>query len=91
MDAKAKDKLIMAIVVMLVVAQMVAMAVCVYLANTGAITQEAFLMASSATSSAMFVVIIVYALYIYKNRPSESTEEYQRFAERQEKGPKDKE
>jgi len=89
MDAKKKDTIITAIVVAIVIAQMAAIAISVYLSNTGAISQETLLIFSSMISSGMFVVIIIYALYINKARPNEAFEEYRQSVEGKDKDGKE--
>ena len=89
MDAKKKDKLITAIVVAITIGLMIAIALAVYLTNTGAISQDALLIFSSLMSSGMFLVVIIYALYINKSRPSQEYEEYRKFVEEQDKRDKE--
>ena len=85
MDTKKKYKLITATVVIITVALMAAIVLAIYLTNTGAISNDALLIFSSLTSSAMFLVVIIYALYVNKDRPSHEYEEYRKLVEEKDK------
>ena len=83
MDDKKKDKMITIFVVALVGILMALMVVMLTMYTGGSIDEQAMLMMSTALSSAMFVVVIVYGAYSLKIQNSAKSD-YERFLEEKE-------
>lgn len=84
MTPRQLDRLITAIVIILVAGLMIGFAAIIYIYNDGGMEQEAMLMCSTVMSSAMFLVVIIYAVYSYKL--SNSREKEKKLEEMQKRG-----
>ena len=79
MNPKKKDQMITYAVVAVVALIMVMMAAMMYMYGTGGMSEVDMLMLSTAFSSVMFIVVIIYGLYSYKAK--NSLMEYKKFEE----------
>ncbi len=83
MDAKKKDRTIMAIAVLAVAGLMAALAWIVYSYTSGGIDETAMMAASSALSGALMVTVLLYGIYVY--RAPSAAEQYKKMLEEKEK------
>jgi choline-glycine betaine transporter len=79
MNAKQKDRLITITVVALVAGMMAAMAAVLLMYQSGSIDEIGMLMASAGLSSAMFLIVMIYAVYVYSIQSK--AEKYKKFEE----------
>jgi len=77
MTPKQKDRIITGIVVAAVIGLMVGFGVVIYLFNNGSMDYESMLMVSSVMSGAMFLIVIIYAVFTQKL--VQDQEKYKRF------------
>ena len=82
MNAKQKSNLIMVIVIALVAVLMAAMAWMIYSYGQGGLSEDSMYMLSTLLSGAMFLVVIVYAVYVESSKSK--AELYKRFEEQSE-------
>gem|GEM_PF-3694767 len=78
-DAIKKDKMITYTILALVALIMVGMLLIFAIYVNGTITEDQMLMTTTALSSGMFLIVIVYALISYKNQAT--LKEYKRMKE----------
>ncbi len=74
MTPKKLDRLVTAIVILLVAALMVGFVILVIMYNDGSMDEEGMLMTSTFLSSTMFVVVIVYGVFSFKIREKSDRE-----------------
>ena len=79
MTPKQKDRLITGIVVAVVIRLMIGFGVLIYCFNNGSMDYDSMLMTSSVMSGAMFLVVILYAVFTQKL--VQDQEKYKRFEE----------
>jgi len=77
MTPKQKDRIITGIVVAAVIGLMVGFGVVIYLFNNGSMDYESMLMVSSVMSGAMFLIVIIYA--VFNQKLVQDQEKYKRF------------
>jgi formate/nitrite transporter FocA (FNT family) len=78
MNMKQKDRLLTGLVIAIVAAMLIAFAAVIYLYGQGSVDDTAFMLMSSALSSGLFIVVIIYGAITLKGQ---NVERYKQFEE----------
>ena len=80
MDAKKKDKIIMAVVIAIVAALMIGIVVIIMMFSNGDLSEESMYVSTGTMSTALFFVVIIYGAMTLKEQTG--AQQYEDYLER---------